>query len=194
MATLSGRRPSDTYGDLIRLENSGVGITASNLVLEDGHGTATALAISTAGGEFSGTWTLAMGATLEATYADIAERVAVDNEVEQGDVLSWGGESEATRSIIEQDINIAGVVSTNPAYKMNSAAGTDQTHPYLALAGRVPVKVVGEVTKGDLIVSSHLPGIAVATSEYTPGSVIGRALETSANTDIKLLEVFIQRM
>ena len=35
-----------------------------------------------------------------------------------------------------------------PGFEMNAGAGTDATHPSVALAGRVPCKVIGKVVKG----------------------------------------------
>jgi hypothetical protein len=60
---------------------------------------------------------------------------------------------------------------------MNSNAGTDATHPPVAMTGRVPVKVVGSVTKGDRLVSAG-NGVARAArvGEATAFNVIGRAL------------------
>ena len=73
---------------------------------------------------------------------------------------------------------IAGIVSTNPAYMMNSDAGNDQTHPYIALKGRVPCKVIGPVRKGELLVASGLKhGYATAKQlGDDPHAVIGKAL------------------
>ena len=70
-----------------------------------------------------------------------------------------------------------GVISTRAAYLMNSQAGTDATHPPVAMTGRVPVKTIGRVSKGDRLVSAG-NGFARAAvaGEATAFNVIGRAL------------------
>jgi hypothetical protein len=60
---------------------------------------------------------------------------------------------------------------------MNSDAGNDETHPYIALKGRVPCKVIGPVKKGDLLVTSTHPGYACVGQSVFGGAVIGKALE-----------------
>jgi len=75
---------------------------------------------------------------------------------------------------------VFGVISTNPGFEMNAAAGTDETHPYVALAGRVPCKVSGKIRKGDRLVSSLVHGHAMAalpTDLLDYRTIIGRALE-----------------
>jgi len=121
------------------------------------------------------------GLATSAFYADLAERYEADVTYETGTVLVIGGDKEVTVTDIYADTRVAGIVSKNPAYMMNSEAGTDKTHPYIALKGRVPCKVVGPVTKGDLLVTSSTPGCAQAWSiPHAPvGAVIGKALNTN---------------
>ena len=91
-----------------------------------------------------------------------------------------GGDFEVTISTEGFDTRVAGIVSTNPAFKLNSDAGTDETHPYIALKGRVPCKVVGPIKKGDILVTSRHPGYACAadlTLSVHPAAIIGKALE-----------------
>jgi hypothetical protein len=130
-------------------------------------------------GTITGQWTLVGTSTLQATYADLAERYAADAVYEPGTVLMLGGEYEVTIATLRATTAVAGIVSTNPAYMMNSAAGTDETHPYIALKGRVPCKVVGPVRKGDLLVASgYKPGYAALKQENDSSlAVIGKALE-----------------
>ena len=85
-------------------------------------------------------WRTIYGHEVEATYADLAERYASDAPYEPGTVVVFGGEAEITTTTLDTDVSIAGVISTNPALKLNSSAGNNQTHPYIALKGRVPVK------------------------------------------------------
>ena len=118
-------------------------------------------------------------ATLTATsakYADLAELYTSDIQYDSGTVVVFGGDAEVTQSTKAMDHKIAGVVSTNPAYLMNK----DQTGLSVAVAlrGKVPVNVIGPVSKGDLIVTSDEPGVARAH----PGVVnccyiIGKSIE-----------------
>lgn len=112
-----------------------------------------------------------------AQYADLAEMYQADVYYEPGTVLIFGGECDVTISTIDCDSRVAGVVSTNPAYIMNSVMDS-ATATAVALVGKVPTKVTGPVSKGDLMVSA---GNGVARAEKNPpvGSVIGKALEES---------------
>jgi hypothetical protein len=114
-----------------------------------------------------------------ALYADIAERYEADAVYEPGTVLMIGGEKEVTIACYGATTAVAGIVSKNPAYMMNSDAGTDETHPYIALKGRVPCKICGPVKKGDLLVSSgYKHGYATKKQDHdSPNAVIGKALE-----------------
>ena len=89
-----------------------------------------------------------------ALYADVAERFASDEVMEPGTVVELGGTKEITRATSELSEQVFGVISTNPAFMMNGGAGEDDTHPAVAMTGRVPVKIVGRVRKGDRLVSA----------------------------------------
>jgi hypothetical protein len=110
-----------------------------------------------------------------AQYADLAEMYETDRLYEAGTVVSFGGEHDITQSVIDCDRRVAGVISTNPAYIMNSALSADSALP-VALMGKVPTKVTGPVSKGDLMVSA---GDGTARSHDNPplGSVLGKSLE-----------------
>ena len=112
-----------------------------------------------------------------ALYADVAERFAADEELAPGTVVELGGTAEITRSQQDLSENVFGVISTRAAYLMNGGAGEDDTHPPVAMTGRVPVQVVGIVRKGDRLVSAG-SGVARAAQpgEATAFNVIGRAL------------------
>lgn len=114
-----------------------------------------------------------------AQYADIAERYEADAIYEPGTVLMLGGEKEVTIACYAATTAVAGIVSKNPAYMLNFDAGTDETHPYIALKGRIPCKIVGPVKKGDLLVASgYKPGYAVKKQDHdSSDAVIGKALE-----------------
>ena len=119
------------------------------------------------------------GTASSARYADLAERYEADAILEPGTVVCFGGEKEITACDHENDHAVAGVVSTDPAYMMNSAAGNNDTHPYIALTGRVPVKVVGTVAKGDLLVASGVKGYAMVNNNAKAGTIIGKAIGSS---------------
>ena len=127
-----------------------------------------------------------------ALYADVAERFAADTEYSPGTVVELGGANEITISQDELSENVFGVISTNAAYLMNSGAGTNATHPPVAMTGRVPVRVVGSVRKGDRLVSA---GDGVARSakagEATSFNVIGRALADKQNTELGMVEAIV---
>lgn len=124
-----------------------------------------------------------------ALYADVAERFAADDVLEAGTVVELGGEKEITRSLEPLSERVFGVISTNAAYLMNGGAGDDDTHPPVAITGRVPVKVIGQINKGDRLVSAG-NGIAraAAPGEATPFNVIGRALESKHTSGEGMVE------
>lgn len=126
-----------------------------------------------------------------ALYADLAECYLADADYEPGTVLSFGGTAEVTVSTQDHDATVAGVVSTKPAYQMNSGLEGDHVVP-VALTGRVPVKVVGPVTPGAMMVSA---GNGRARAEKTPamGTVIGKALQ-GFDGDFGTIEVVVGRI
>lgn len=145
------------------------------------------------GGDISGIWTLASGARIQATYADLAERFHADAEYSVGTVVEIGGTAEVTAVVDELSENVFGVVSNTAAYLMNGPAGTDETHPQIALAGRVTVKTIGRVTKGQRLVSAG-NGVARAAQpgEATMFNTIGRALEhKNVETEELLLAIVV---
>jgi hypothetical protein len=119
----------------------------------------------TGGGD--ATFTNFNGTATYAKYADLAERYAADATYEEGTVMAFGGEAEVTSAEGYGSTKIAGVVSTKPAFAMNDAAGNSETHPFIALQGRVPCKVVGTVSKGDILVASDISGTATVWTEST---------------------------
>jgi hypothetical protein len=126
-----------------------------------------------------------------ALYADIAENYLGDAEYEPGTVLSFDGSAEVTQSNTDSCTAVAGVVSTNPAYHMNSGLIGDFVTP-VALLGRVPCKVQGPIVRGSLLVSA---GNGCARAEKNPktGSVIGKAL-TSFDGDNGTIEIVVGRL
>lgn len=127
-----------------------------------------------------------------ALYADVAERFAADEVLAPGTVVELGGQAEITRSRTELSENVFGVISTLPAYTMNGGAGDDDTHPKVAMTGRVPVNVIGVVNKGDRLVSAG-EGLARAAKpgEATAFNTIGRALESKTSTGTGTIESIV---
>ena len=97
------------------------------------------------------------GTATSAQYADLAEKYLADDVYDVGTVIAVGGVAEVTAASIDNASAVLGVVSDKPAYLMNSelVSGTA-----IALKGRVPVKVTGEVKKGDRLAPSTTPGYA----------------------------------
>ena len=146
-------------------------------------GTTTATAGDKSGGISVSVGTLVANLTGTATaaeYSDVAERFASDTAYEAGTVVALGGAAEITQVNEEGSDEVFGVISSmdQAAFKMNGAAGNDDTHPYIAMTGRVNVKVIGSVNKGDRLISASVPGYAKAATkaECTAFNVIGRAL------------------
>ncbi len=137
-------------------------------------------------------WRTIYGHTVEATYADLAERYEADAEYEPGTVVVFDGDKEITTTDVEADYKVAGVISTDPGLKMNSNAGEDNTHPYVALKGRVPCKIIGPVKKGDLIVTSKTPGYGKSVGGADMGrSVFAKSLVNNDDSGEKVIEVAI---
>jgi hypothetical protein len=130
---------------------------------------------NTTAGNLTGNWTLSAGSRLQATYADLAEKYVADATYAPGTVLIFGGDKEVTIANAFDSTRVAGVVTTNPAYVMNSACEGEHV-VNIALQGRVPVKVQGPVYKGDLLVSST-NGHATANNIARAGTIIGKSLE-----------------
>jgi hypothetical protein len=136
-------------------------------------------------GTITGNWSLTTGSRLTATYADLAERFEADAYYDAGTVVELGGDKEITSVQYELSEDVFGVVSDTAAYLMNAGAGSDETHPQIAISGRVDVKVTGIVKKGQRLVSAG-KGIARAAlpGEATAFNTIGRSLVDKLNTDV----------
>jgi hypothetical protein len=135
---------------------------------------------------------LFQGQSTESQYADLAERFATDIEYEPGTVVMIGGSAEITKCDSDLCENVFGVISTKAAYLMNAEAGSDATHPPVAMTGRVPVKVVGQVAKGDRLVSAgNGAARAAKAGEATPFNVIGRSLADKLDTGEGTVEAVV---
>ena len=131
----------------------------------------------------------------QAQYADVAERFEADAPMEIGSVVEVGGSAEITEATSEMSQDVFGVISHKPGYMMNAGAGSDETHPYVAMTGRTPVRVTGVVNKGQRLVTSATKGCARAVAQgesISPFNVIGRALESSTDAGIKLVNCAVR--
>lgn len=149
---------------------------------------------STTTGTVTGDWTLTTGSKWQATYADLAEYYTADKNYEPGTVLIFGGTAETTTTTIFGDSRVAGVVTTDPAYIMNAGLKDKPNSTCLALQGRVPCKVVGKVSKGDLLTTSANPGYAIRATNPTVGTIIGKALENKDSFELGVIEIAVGRM
>jgi len=163
------------------------GSVASNIAA-DGNGTRN---IGASGTRFGTIYAQTFnGVATTAKYADLAEKYVGDAEYEPGTVLVFGGDAEVTVTNTKGDHRVAGVVSTNPAYLMNNDLDAVNTVE-VALAGRVPCKVLGRVQKGDMLVTSAIPGYAIVNNSPGIGTVIGKALESKDTDDKGVIEVVV---
>tara|TARA_S200000501_G_scaffold132057_1_gene124818 strand:- start:4219 stop:5844 length:1626 start_codon:yes stop_codon:yes gene_type:complete len=127
-----------------------------------------------------------------AQYADLAERYEADCETEAGDVVQLGGHAEVTKCQTELSDAVFGVVSDSPAFLMNAQAGNNNTHPMVALKGRVFVKLKGTGKAGDRLVSAGNAEARVATAdECNHFNVIGRLIKAKYNEQTALTECVI---
>ena len=150
--------------------------TASKAVVRDGSG-------NFAAGTITATAT-------EAQYADLAEKYEADQNYQPGTVVVFGGEKEITVTDIENDYKVAGVISTDPAYKMNC----DAEGLYVALRGRIPCKVIGPVKKGDVLVTSNRPGFAKASDQphfVSASCMVGKALQDHDTPSEGVIEIVV---
>jgi hypothetical protein len=168
-------------GNLSNIQASNVMGTMSSMTVS-GPLTTTEITTGAAGtaGTITGTWSLTAGSTLEASYADLAERHHSDAEYPVGTVMTVGGANEVTAC----DVSVLpiGVVSDQYAYLMNAEAGPDETHPAVGYLGRVPVRVIGPITKHQRIAPAG-NGLAIAADKNS----FGWALETNTEAGEKLV-------
>lgn len=159
------------------LFNASTSATANTLALRDTNGNLTA--------------TNFIGVASSAKYADLAEIYVPDRHYEVATVVVFGGTKEITVTDQSHDTRVAGVISTNPAYLMNSEC---RGLP-VAFTGRVPCCVQGPISKGQLLVTSTTPGVAQALNnqQFVPGCVIGKSLETITTNEIATIEVVVGR-
>ena len=120
----------------------------------------------------------------------MAEKYEADAEYEPGTVLVIGGEKEVTVTDEAGSYKVVGVVSTDPAYLMNSQSNGVA----VALRGRVPCKVIGNVNKGDVLIASDTPGYAMVGAmphTLSPLQIVGRSLETKTDAQPGVVEILV---
>jgi hypothetical protein len=150
--------------------------------------------IGSAGNRFANIHaTFLVGTSVTAQYADLAERFAADTPMLPGTVVELGGAREITQAVQELSEAVFGVISTQAGFLMNGDAGDNNTHPAIAVNGRVPVRVIGAVRKGDRLVSAGM-GLARAAdrTEITAFNVIGRALEDKTTVGEGTIEAIVK--
>ena len=137
------------------------------------------------------------GTAQSAEYADLGERYETDKEYPVGTVVKIGGEKEITESTEEGDPDTFSVISSVPGLQLNSKAGESNTHPYVALTGRVPVRVKGKIKKGQRLIASDSNGVAkgMTKDDYSKCAykhvIIGRSLEDKQDVDEGIVLAFI---
>jgi hypothetical protein len=148
-------------------------------------------------GFITGRWTLTGTSPdesrMQATYsADLAENYEGDKLYDVGTVLVFGGDKEVTTSAMKGDTRVAGVVSNTAAYTMFEACPGLKN--LVALQGRVPCRVVGKIKKGDILITSGIPGVAtVAIGDVRVGTVVGKAIKDYDSDHIGLVEIAVGR-
>lgn len=184
----------DNDGHVFRTKNglSNAPITASQIQVS---------AITTGGnttaGTITGRWTLTGSSPnesrLQATYsADLAEYYEGDQEYPVGTVLVFGGDKEVTLTSVQGDNRVAGVVSNTAAFVMYDACPGHKN--LVALQGRVPCRVVGKIKKGEMLVTSRIPGVAIAAgNDVKVGTVVGKALVDYDSDHIGTIEIAVGR-
>lgn len=118
------------------------------------------------------------GVAIEAEFADVAEIYVGDAAYEPGTLVGLGGAAEVTKTTVDADTSVFGVVSTRPAYLLNARKKYVKNALPIAVAGRIPVKVEGKIARGDRLVASSTPGVARAATEQDPvWSIFARSLQ-----------------
>tara|TARA_B100000767_G_scaffold11509_1_gene11130 strand:- start:12183 stop:13628 length:1446 start_codon:yes stop_codon:yes gene_type:complete len=125
------------------------------------------------------------GNAATANFADLAEKYTTSEEHPVGTVMMASfNETEETSPCTSSGIPV-GVVSAQPAYLMNA----DAPGQALGLKGRVPVRVVGGVHKGDPVYTHHN---GRASKEFNGAMMVGVALESSTVDEEKLIECILK--
>jgi len=124
-----------------------------------------------------------------AQYADLAEKYTCDESIPTGTVMEvdFNSDDEVVECQFELSTSVVGIVSDNPAYLMNSSS---EGLP-IALTGKVPVRIIGSISKGDFIVSAG-NGLARKGHKLELLYKIGIALESNLVDEEKLVTCIIK--
>jgi len=135
-------------------------------------------------GQSANRFAIIYGTSTSARYADLAEKYTTDQEYEPGTVIvvASAGDAEGTASHTTGQ-RVLGVVSTNPAFIMNDELDGQA----IALRGRVPVKVVGPIRKGQALICNQ-DGKGIYGDTINSFAI---ALETNEEQSVKLVECVI---
>ena len=157
-------------------------------------GDTTHAANTTGAATFRGQFTLVSGSTMIATYSgDLAEYYEGDAEYDVGTVVVFGGDKEITTTTQINDTRVAGVVGSQDKAAYIMYSDCPGLKNLVALAGRVPCKVVGRVKKGDMLTTAATPGYAVKALAPTLGAIIGKALQDKDYGEAGIIEVAVGR-
>jgi hypothetical protein len=162
-------------------------ISVGNIVNSNGNGVGNI-------GNASSYFNTVFAQATSAVYADLAEMYAADSDYEPGTVVEFGGVNEITASSTDHSILVAGIISTNPSYLMNSAQAGEHALP-VALTGRAPCRVVGKINRGARLTTSSITGVATVLdiAKYQPGCIIGKALEDYDSDKVGIIEIAVGR-
>nr|DAJ42453.1 MAG TPA: Preneck appendage protein [Caudoviricetes sp.] len=119
------------------------------------------------------------GTAYRALWGDLAENYLTDQEYPIGTLIEFGGDCEAT--IAKNEAN--GVISDKPAFVLNASSNGQP----IALSGKVPVRVLGKVCKGDKLILSSTNGVAIVRPKSSRKKVIAIALENNDSDNDKLV-------
>jgi hypothetical protein len=144
--------------------------------------TATTVALRDSSGNI--TANLFQGIATQARYADLAENYTTESEYPVGTVVGVCAHEEHEMALATPSGVVAGVISENPAYLMNA----DADGQAVALKGRVPVRIIGAVNKGDKVFVDQ-DGLASVEGQ---GDLVGVALESNTEISEKLVECFLK--
>jgi hypothetical protein len=177
-----------------------INITATGAITVNSADNATALingGSNTAGniGSSSKYFNTVFATSTTALYADLAEKYLADDNYAPGTVVDFGGNNEVTLSTASHSTQVAGVISTNPAYQMNAGLNGENV-VVVALTGRVPCRVKGDIKKGDRLVASEVPGVATVLNmdHYQPGCIVGKSLENYSSDAVGTIEIVVGRI
>lgn len=129
-------------------------------------------------------------------YAELFEKESDD--LTAGDILAWG-DNGVVKATAKNKHTVVGVYSDSFGHLLGGEEGKSEEENLekfapVGLAGRVYVKVIGKVKKGDFIVPSKIPGVGRATRKYRPGTVVGKALEDYNGNEVKRIQMLIMNI